>query len=463
MSMTSSAALAAALASAGRVARVIDFPTVDALLSEMDALAQMHPTAIRRTLLGHSRQGEPIEEFAIGNGSRHFVIVGGVHPNEPIGFRTIEHLAHELLDDETLTLGLDATWHLVPCIDPDGTRLNEAWFGAPSDRVGYARNFYRPAPDEQVEWSFPFVYKRARFDRPLPETRALMALCDRVRPALFVGLHNAELGGVYYYATKALPGLVDALMAIPREFGLPADVGEPESAELERLGGAVFRTPLARERYDYLDARGIDPAGEVSGGGSADYLQQFGTFCLVAELPYWTHEDAADTSPSGVSYRDVLRDKALDLRKLAVMLSTTLTAVSMDLALDTPFRRATTAFAHLMGSLADAEQQRADAEADRVATRAEVFSNEDVVRCFRLRFGGMMLRMLDAECTAGTATATVRRERDRFAAVYDHWCTEAESVPGIEPLPIAHLVGVQVASTLVAATLLNNDRESVHR
>lgn len=461
--MTSSAALTTALASAWRVAHVVDFPTVDALLSEMDTLAQMHPTTVRRTCLGHSRRGEPIEEFAIGNGSRHFVIVGGVHPNEPIGFRTVEHLARELLDDENLTVGLDATWHLVPCIDPDGTRLNEAWFGAPADRVRYARGFYRPAPDEQVEWSFPFAYKRAMFDRPLPETRALMALCDRVRPALFVGLHNAELGGVYYYVTRALPGIVDALMAIPHELGLPADAGEPESAELERIGGAVFRTPLARERYDYLDERGIDPVAEVSGGGSADYLQQFGTFSLVAELPYWTHPDAADTDPSGVSYRDVLREKASDLRTLAATLTVTLAAVSADLVLDTPFRRATTAFAHLMGSLSDAEQLRADAEADRVATRAEVFSNEDVVRCFRLRFGGMMLRMLDAECTAGTATAAVRRERDRFAAVYDHWCTEAESVPGIEPLPIERLVGVQVASTLVAAALLNNDRESVHR
>ena len=81
---------------------------------------------------------------------------------------------------EILSLGqaLDAAWHIIPCIDPDGMRLNEGWFAKPGDRTAYFADFYRPAGDEQVEWTFPFDYKNAYFDRMMPETLALARAID---------------------------------------------------------------------------------------------------------------------------------------------------------------------------------------------------------------------------------------------------------------------------------------------
>lgn len=447
--------LADAIARAQRVPETHDFPTVDALLADFAELAATHPHLVREQRIGTSRLGEPIHSYAIGSGARDVVLVGGVHPNEPIGFRTLQHLARELVADDDLRAAHDATWHLVPCIDPDGTRLNEGWFAAPSDRVAYSRRFYRPAPDEQVEWSFPFAHKDAWFDRVMPETQALMRLIDQTTPELMVGLHNAELGGVYYYVTRDLDGIVDALHAIPAALDLPLDAGEPESPDLEPLAQAVYRSPLSSEHYDYLESLGLDPSTEVGGGGSADYIARHGTFGLVAELPYWSHADSTDTSGSGRRYRDVIAEKAAALTELGAVLQAALDAAEPDLPVATPFLRASRAFVPAMGHIGTSEAARLDRiDPEREATVAEVFSNADMVRMFQLRFGGILLRAIDAEVQAGTAPVGLRRVRERLGAQYDAWCAAADAVEGLTPLPIANLVGVQVASTLAASSLL---------
>lgn len=432
-----------------RLDPVDGFPGVDELRADLLALAGDYPDAVTHAILGSSRLGDPIDEFTIGSGARHVVIVGGVHPNEPIGFRTVQHLARLALEPD-LASSLDVTWHLVPCIDPDGTRLNESWFPDPADRQRYFRGFYRPAPLEQVEWSFPFHYKSASFDDPIPETRALMALLDRVRPDLFVGLHNAEFGGVYFYLNRDDRVLAEQLQAIPPLFGLPLDVGEPESPELVAIAAGVFRAPLARERYDYLEMLGLDPAKEASGAGTADYLEQYGTATLVAELPYWTHPDAADASPSDRLYRDVLAEKADDLAELHEYLDGVLTRAGDGLTIDSPFLRASRAFVPAMGSAAAAERARLDDPAvDRPASVAEVFGNREVVRMFRLRFGGTLRRALSAEVEAGTSTRLVRALHSELSEWFDGW-NAAEEAGHLTPAPVASLVGVQLAAIFAA-------------
>ncbi|GHS89737.1 zinc carboxypeptidase [Actinomycetota bacterium] len=443
------------LARTHRVPALHDFPPVDELLAWFDALVDAHPDLVRRRRVGTSRLGEPISLYSIGDGPRSHLLFAGVHPNEPIGFRTLQHLAYELCTDPELLAGFDATWHLVPCIDPDGTRLNEGWFADPTDRSTYARRFYRPAPDEQVEWSFPFAYKDAYFDRVIPETAALMRMIDELRPHLMVSLHNAELGGVYYYLSEDVPGVVEALHTIPADLGLPLDTGEPESAALERLAPAVFLSASTQQEYDYLEALGMPAAAMVGGESSAVYARRHGTVTLVAELPYWSHPAAADTAATTTSYRDVVRTKANALAELGATLQDILDDAAPDLTVRTPFLRASESFVPMMSAAAQAELVRCELpECDRPATGSEVFSNADVVRSFRLRFGGMLLRALAAEVDAGIATARVRRAHERMSAVYAGWTAEADGVPGLEVLPIASLVGVQLGATLALARAL---------
>lgn len=436
------------------------FPGVDELRSAFELLAERHPDLVASRRIGTSRLGEAIPMFSIGSGSRSYLLFAGVHPNEPIGFRTLEHLATTLCEDAGLRDSFDATWHIIPCIDPDGTRLNEQWYAAPGDRSFYARHFYRPAPDEQVEWTFPFAYRDVWFDRVLPETQALMRVIDDVRPDFMVSLHNAELGGVYFYLSEDVPGAVDALHAVPARLGLPLDTGEPETPTVRPLGTAVYSMISMREEYDFLEGLGVDPAPLMtSGESSSSYAARHGTVSLVAELPYWSHPDADDDTPAGIPYADVLHRKADAFIETEAALRRIVEAA--DLTLDTPFRRATEAFAPHLAVMGDNEHRRAGREdASRVATRAEAFSNEDVVRCFRLRYGGMTLRMLDAEIAAGSATAGTRRARDAMAALFDEWCAESEAVEGLTALPIASLVGVQFGATLaVARSLIDAERD----
>lgn len=437
-----------------RVPPIHDFPGVDALLASFEELAAAHRDLVVPRRIGTSRLGEPIPMFSVGHGPRQYLLVAGVHPNEPIGFRTLQHLATELCSDAELREAFDATWHLVPCIDPDGTRLNEGWFAHPASRTDYARGFYRPAPDEQVEWTFPFAHKDAWFDRVLPETQALMRVIDEVRPELLVSLHNGELGGVYYYLSAEVPGAVPALHAVAAGLGLPLEAGEPESPALRRWGPAVFRGASAADEYDYLESVGITPT-VTSGESSGAYAARHGTVSLVAELPYWSHPQAVDDSPSTLSYRDVLVAKADALIETGRLLGAVLDQARAGLTINSPFLRAGEAFVPVMIEMGGSERERAaGAECDRPATVAEAFSNADLVRCFRLRYGGMLLRALEAEVHAGTATVAVRAAHAHLAAVFDGWAEEADAVQGLTVLDIHRLVGVQIGATLAVARCL---------
>ncbi|GAA4623777.1 M14 family zinc carboxypeptidase [Cellulomonas oligotrophica] len=440
---------------AHRVGPLHDFPTVDQLVASFDALADRHPDLVRRTRIGTSRLDEPIWMYSIGDGPRRHLMFAGVHPNEPIGFRTLQHLAEQLCTDPDLRAAHDATWHLVPCIDPDGTRLNEGWYAEPADRVHYARGFYRPAPDEQVEWTFPFAWKDLWFDRVMPETLALMRVIDEVRPQLMVSLHNAEMGGVYYYVSSTVPGLVDALHAVPASFGLPLETGEPESPALTQVAPAVFLTGSVADEYAYLETLGVDPGPLMSGDSSSAYAARHGTFSLVAELPYWSHPAAGDDTPTTAVYADVLRTKADGLAATAAALGEILDDASAAATIRSPFLRASQAFVPFLGRNAEHERTRADLPGcDRPATVAEVFGNEDVVRCFRLRYGGMLLRALEAEVAAGVATARTCAAHGRMLRLWEEWTAEAAAVQGLQVLPVEHLVGVQLGATFAASFAL---------
>jgi len=421
------------------------FPTVDEMRRDLAGLCRAHPDRMAASVIGRSRLGEPIDMFTIAGGPRSVVVAAGVHPNEPIGFRTIQHIARLLIDRPDV-YGFGATWHLVACIDPDGTRLNEGWFPAPLRRDDYYRGFYRPAPGEQVEWSFPYAHRGFGFDAPIPETSALMELFDRVRPDVFVGLHNGEFGGVYFYTNDSDSALARELSAIPAEYGLPLDVGEPEMPGLAQLADAVFRAPLTREQIDRRLALGLADEPHAGGAGTADYLERYGTTTMIAELPYWIHPDAADTTDAAISYRDVLAAKADAVHELHEVMTGILDAVRGELTIDSPFLRASEAFAPGMGAVAAAERARiATAETDRAATVAEVFGNAQVVRTFQLRFGGILRRALDAEVHAGTATPAVRAALAALTARWEGWLA-ADPHADLAPAPLNALVGVQLAA-----------------
>ncbi|MFE3599124.1 M14 family zinc carboxypeptidase [Streptomyces sp. NPDC059142] len=454
---------------AGTVPPTDTYPGVDELLASFRALAALHPRRITERRIGTSRLGEPLPCFTVlpdgpdssgvpdapdaaaSDGSvPQFVVVGGVHPNEPVGAVTALHLATTLCEDDALRAHFGGAWHIVPCVDPDGARLNEGWFADPTDKRLYGRHFYRPAGDEQVEWTFPFAYRDAYFDRVLPETLALMRLLDATEPRFLTTLHNCESGGAYYYVSRPAPELYGLLEAVPPAVGIPLATGEPEAAHSPRYAPSVYGVIDMRDAYDYLDGLGADAAAALAGASSAAYTEPYGTFYFAAEVPHWAHPEADDDTPVAERHAEVVRERADGLRTTGELLNRLLEAAAPELTIPTPFLRAVKDFVPSLTNFAELESARADGLEERYATAAERYACRTSVHSFRVRFGGMLLRALAAEVTAGTATPTVRRCHRELERAYRGW--EDEAAPAIgDPIPIATLAGVQYATLLAAA------------
>jgi hypothetical protein len=422
------------------------FPTVDEMHAFAVHLARQHPDRVTVRDIGRSRNGDPIQLVSIRAQQPRgdVLVVGQPHPNEPIGMATIIVMCERLLADPAALEATGASWHFIPCVDPDGTRLNEGWFAGPWTREHYARNFYRPGGEAQVEWTFPFSADDFSVDAPMPETIALMAAMDEIKPAVMASLHNAELGGAYYYVTEADARLYSRLTDLCTAHDVPLHRGEPETPLSVELAPAVFSMPRVRQLYDFAKASGIDPATLVTGGSSLDHADHFGgTFGLVIELPYWRDRRATDEtpSPSGESRREVVL-RGLDMEES--------TAVRLRELYDTagplpasPFDDAVASFLrYLESGYIDAQRQGAQesSEFDRPATVAETFSAIDTCHMLRLRMAGMLLRAVPAD-------APSRADIER---TFGAWCAEADADNKAEPIPIRDLVAVQGGAILVA-------------
>ncbi|HZB31623.1 MAG TPA: M14 family zinc carboxypeptidase, partial [Streptosporangiaceae bacterium] len=267
-----------------RIPQIDRIPSMDALFDAFRDLASRYPRLFRLRRIGTSRLGEPLIMLTTGRGPKQALLVGGPHPNEPIGFLTLLHLARRLADDADLRDGMGYAWNLIPCIDPDGARLNEGWYGGPMTIEHYHRHFYRPALRNQPEWTFPMNHGRAFFDRPLPETQALMRVIDELRPRFQYSLHNADFGAAYFVLSRDIPGLADKLAESARAGDIPLELTPSEAVGWQVAGPAAFVMPPAHEVFTN---NGRKSGPHFHGGSSLHYAERHGTFTLITEAPMW--------------------------------------------------------------------------------------------------------------------------------------------------------------------------------
>lgn len=435
------------------------FPTVDELLFRLEELRLEHPELLTVARIGTSRRGEPISLYTLrrgrGSARKRGLIVGGVHPNEPIGSLTISHLVSDLLADADFRETLDTDWYIIPCVDPDGMRLNEGWFDNPFDGETYFRHFYRPAGNEQVEWTFPVNYKRKYFDAMMPETQALQRTIDDVQPHFYVPLHNSETGGAYYYVSPSLQDLVPLLHRLPGQLGIPLHLGEPESSQSRVMAPAVYAIGSVETAYEWQERHGLDPAPPGGAGqSSTSYSRKYGTESLIAELPIWHTFGADDTRPSDRDYASLLREAGEALAETSRHLSDLLDRVDALLEVETPYLRSARAFIPGMRRTARLMTVRSEwSQNARPATIAE--RPMAVVWMYRLRYGGALLRALESEVCAGLAKVEVRRAAADLEQVWTAWLEERLSEERPEGIPLAHVAGVQYGAILGVAARSN--------
>jgi hypothetical protein len=435
------------------------FLSVDEMHAGLDRLAAEYPDLTRLRRVGTSKLGEPIRMLSVGSGSKNALLFGCPHPNEPIGGMLIHHLSEAVCKDAELRDAFDYTWHFIPTVDPDGTRLNEGWFGGPFTPTNYARHFYRPAAFEQVEWTFPISYKKLYFDKTLPETEMLMRVIDELKPELMASLHNAGFSGVYYYVSEGDEQLFDLFHQIPAWEDLPLQLGEAEVPWAEPLAPAVFPMLESSAAYDHIEANGGDPTAEFSGTSSFEYARPYGTYSIVTEVAYFDDPRINDETPTDVNRREAnlaRLDLSLESKEL---MAGFVDAVDADLRAGTPFE-ATVRWWLDLSERQDAERAwiESNPDMDRPATEAELFSNRVMPQFFRLCWQGLIVRMLQAEIAIGNGTPAVRQTLQDATETFERWGAQLESELNFRTVPIRKLVAVQLGAILAAAEYLAEKR-----
>lgn len=426
------------------------FLQVDEIDSGFAELSRLHPSLAHTQRIGTSQLGEPLLLTTVGHGSRDVLIVAGVHPNEVTGFRTAAHLARLVIDDARFREHYDYTWHFVHNLDPDGTRFNETWFDRPGDFDAYARGFFRPAPEEQPEWTFPTAYRNAYFDQMLPETQALARVIDDLCPELYVSLHNSESGGAYWYVSQWDVQLVDDLHRVAETARVPVDRGEAESPHLTRLADGVYLASRFAADYDAIEAAGEDPAAGFQGSSSTEYAAARGAVTLIPEVPYWSPATPSKEH-TDESHAAMIARTAAQMGEVAAHLNTLLDQAQPHMSVPSPFWTAALAFVPMLAADARADQQRAAAvRSDRPATIAETASRETRVRGFVLRYGGMLRRALQVQVDAGLANPTVRTATAAVTTLFEDWLRRSDPV-AVTALPVRAMIGLQLGSILVTA------------
>lgn len=436
------------------------FLTVDELHADLDRLADAYPDLVTLRRVGTSRLGEPIRMLSIGHGEHQALLFGCPHPNEPIGAQMLHHFSQALCDDAALRDTHGFTWNLIPCVDPDATRLNEGWFAGPFTPRHYARNFYRPAGHEQVEWTFPFSYKRAWFDSPIPETQMLMRVIDELKPALMISLHNAGFGGVYYYLSHGDEPYFSTLHELPSWEGLPLRMGEPEAPYIKEIAPAIFPMLDSRAAYDYIEANGGDPVARPHGTSSAHYAEKYGSFYLVTEMAYFDDPRVNDTTVTDGSRRDSIL-RGIDIAEEGGdNLRRHYEATRKDLRGDSPFEHAVAWWIEALGDDRETERRwaRESPETERLATVAERFSSERESQFYRLLSQGMLVRMLEGELAIGNVTPAIRSHHGEALAEFDRWADQLEADLDYRVVPIRKLMSVQLGSALATADYLARTR-----
>ncbi|MBW5486678.1 M14 family zinc carboxypeptidase [Streptomyces bambusae] len=227
--------------------RDMRYPTPHELALAGRVLTEEHPGLVGLRRAGTSRGGQPLWLLSVAAadravGDRNVLVVAGAHANEPVGGATALSLARRVIRDPALRA--DSGWHLLLCADPDGAALHRT--PRPYSLLDYHRNFFRPPGPEQPEWA-PSLLPT---DRLPPETVALNALIDELRPLLQVSLHGTDLGGSWVQLTRDIPGLAEPFAKSAAELRIPVETGASDAAGWPSPGPGIFVMPEPGTKAD---------------------------------------------------------------------------------------------------------------------------------------------------------------------------------------------------------------------
>ncbi|WP_354379213.1 M14 family zinc carboxypeptidase [Streptomyces sp. PvR034] len=387
------------------------YPTPQELALAARALADAHPSLVRLRRTGTSRGGRPLWLLSVqspaeggtrpatapgsGPGSgpdaapRHNVlVVAGAHANEPVGGPTALALARRVLDAPGLRAGCG--WHFLLCADPDGAALHRT--PHPHSILDYHRNFFRPPGPEQPEWAPSLLPP----DRLPPETLALTALIDELRPVLQVSLHATDLGGSWVQLTRDIPGLAEPFAKSAAELRIPVETGASDAAGWPSPGPGIFVMPAPDSA-----APGVFHPEDTRLSTWYHAHAYDGTTAIV-EVPMWASDLVDDPAPHPDprrALRSLARRLTADAEQVARVLAGARGQLPAGDPASGPLLRAVDWTLALIPQIT-AEWSAGSAPPE--ATAAYIGSIDAFARRLALRAAAMLLRVL---CAAGHPAA----------------------------------------------------------
>ena len=426
------------------------FMTVDELNESSFELKRKYPDTVDLFEIGRSTDGEPIYCLKLGNGKLKALLYAFPHPNEPVGSLMVDYISWKLAESRELMKLFDYTWFIIKVADVDGARLNEGWFKKPYSFLEYILNYYRPAGNQQVEWTFPIDYKTLKFDSPIPETKALMNIIEQEKPIFIYSLHNAGFGGVYYYITEEAHLLYPIYEKSADDRNVPLALGEPEVPYVKKVADAVYMMPTTVETYDYLEKYADkDPAKIIkSGDSSFGYARKFNPclFELVCEVPYYYDERIEDERETEFIRRDLVLEflefQKEDMEELERMME----KIKDRINVRTKFQQALEYFVETFKEGFPAQKKWAETsdELNRKAIVAEEFDNRYVARSYSLFKWGLFLRMLKANNEGGKFEDEIENVENKIKKRVQ----ELEEKVEFNVIPIKKLVQIQLMAGL---------------
>jgi hypothetical protein len=319
-------------------------------------------------------------------------------------------------------------------------------------------NYYRTPRALTGETCFPYRFGPLDLNEPVPETRALMKLMDRIPFDFISSLHMMKWGGISFQLPYACPELYAPLQQVAKEFNV----------FLRKRLWTTFAPGILQAYYftparNYVKAwaRGDTHIEPITGCYIYEYALMLNpdVFIMVPECCLWYDPRMLDDSPSDTTISQVRQYEKKVAQEANQFLLDIWQRCKSLLTSPSPFK------AMMEEWMAPIEKPHTivgnpmvgfDEEVkSKTATVAEKIGMEGHGDIYRMFYLGGMIRALDFQIEKGgdTSLQSARDEVEAKLREFDDTLNEKYSVVAH---PIRNLVGMGIGSILHSAAYVKS-------
>jgi hypothetical protein len=280
--------------------------TVDEQNQSALDLVDEYPGKVELLDLGKSTQEETIYCLKIGDGKYNALVHGFPNSEEPYGGNLLDYFSKALAEEDEVRDALDYTWYLIKCSDPDAARRNEGFQKGPLTPLNFSLNYYRTPYSITPDACFPFRFGPLNLNNPVPETRALMKILDKVKMHLVSALHMMKWGGISFMVPIKCTGLYANLQNVAKKYNVfPRK--RPGTMLAPGIMHAAYLTPA--RNYARHHAAGNTNIEPIQGCDTYEYVQMINpdAFIIIPECCIWYDPRMLNDNLSDTTLEDALK------------------------------------------------------------------------------------------------------------------------------------------------------------